>query len=139
MMDALTALKERARLTKVDRVTGICSIDCVECRLNSNNNGENVACSILEKLKPEVWCEIVEKWAADNPIETRQTRFLQRYPEAKLDSNSVIAICPRYMGYIPSHCQDDIDHIDFHPRDCKGCRQRYWGEESVENNIEDCN
>ena len=128
MMDALTALKEFTRLTKVNRVTGICGISCSDCRLSSNNNGENVACNILQKLKPEIWCDIVERWATENPILTRQIKFLREYPETKLDYNGIISICPRLMGYTPSHCQDDLDRINFRPRDCKGCRERYWSE-----------
>ena len=138
MMDVLNALKEFTRLTKVNRVTGICGISCSDCRLSSNNNGENVACNILQKLKPEIWCDIVERWATENPILTRQIKFLCEYPETKLDYNGIISICPRLMGYTPSHCQDDIDRINFSPRDCKGCRERYWSE-SIEFDVESDN
>lgn len=127
-MDALTALKEFRRLVKVNKSTGLCSISCSDCRLSGANNGENIPCNVLQRLKPEIWCDIVERWATEDPILTRQVKFLREYPEARLDHNGVIAICPRYMGYTLSHCQDDIDHINFRPRDCKGCRARYWSE-----------
>lgn len=70
----------------------------------------------------EVWgvdaAQIVkntEEWAAAHPRKTRQSVFLEQYPEARLDDNGVLRICPAAIS--PS-CRNDGDGcINSH----KGC------------------
>lgn len=38
--------------------------------------------------------KFVERWAAAHPIKTRQSVFLEQYPEAELTEDGVISICP---------------------------------------------
>ncbi len=37
---------------------------------------------------------IVEEWAKEHPRKTRQSKFLEQYPEADLNALGVISICP---------------------------------------------
>ncbi len=74
----------------------------------------------------EVWgvdaAQIVkstEKWAAAHPHKTRQSVFLEQWPNCTKDATGVINLCPRYFdtGYICSGTEID----------CAKCRSKFWG------------
>lgn len=61
--------------------------------------------------------EIVEKWAKENPVETRLTKFLKEYPDTEmLEYNKVPAICVKRLGYKVENCSGTT---------CEKC----WGKE----------
>ena len=61
----------------------------------------------------------VEQWAKDHPVKTRQSEFLKRFPNAKLDSNGVLAIRP---CDIDSKCCTDDNYLI----KCGTCAKDYW-------------
>lgn len=61
----------------------------------------------------------VIKWAKDHPAKTRQSEFLKRFPNAKLDINGVLAIRP---CDIDSKCCTDDDYLI----KCGACAEDYW-------------
>ena len=102
------------------RMTNECRIDCDECPLCYDNSGELCGCRILEQNYPEKAVEIVEKWAKEHPIKTRQSEFLKMFPDSELDSNGIIDICPIVM-YHKYTCSGLIT--------CDECRAEFWKEE----------
>ena len=54
---------------------------------------------------------------------TRQSVFLERYPNARLDDDNVLVICPRSIE------QNGCDKFDDHILMCSDCRRKYWSEE----------
>ena len=119
-MDAVKYLETRTRLTAMDK-NGMCQIDCYDCPLSVKNNDE-VLCTVFEALYPEKAVAVVEKWAAEHPVKTRQSEFKEKYPYARLDEFGVLFLKP---------C--DMDTI-YKPRKgcatpCDDCRKEYWSQE----------
>lgn len=75
---------------------------------------------------PERWVEAVEKWAAENPEKTRQSVFLEHYPNAPIDMHGVLRACPRHIeGYDFCGLMCGDKSID-----CTDCRREYWTKEA---------
>lgn len=70
---------------------------------------------------------IVEQWAKDHPVKTRQNEFLKMFPNADLtrlspcmiDKDKRIRWCAKYSVFGKSCC-------------CDKCRNDYWNEEVSE-------
>lgn len=77
--------------------------------------------SIFNDSPEDVIAE-VEEWAKMNPVKTRQSVFLEQWPNCLLDGDCVIGLCPRNVdkNYI---C--DVNRSD----GCPGCRRKFWGQE----------
>ena len=90
---------------------------CGECPLQSKDGCMAEIFGDIEKVVP-----IVEQWAKDHPVKTRQSEFLKVFPDAKT-KGGVIAICP-----------NDIDstyrNVEYCNHNfCEECRKEYWLEE----------
>ena len=66
----------------------------------------------------------VEEWSAAHPRKTRQSVFLEQYPDAKIDSDGVIAICPTAFS---SAYRDDTGKCAW--VSCAKCRREFWMQE----------
>ena len=116
-MTAIEYLKAKSRMTK-----NCSGIDCTECPFSRYNNGEDYNCAELERNQPEKAIEIVERWAKEHPIKTRQSEVLKIFPDSNFDNNGIINICPQSI-----YCQYDCDAYD----NCDTCRAKFWSEEIV--------
>lgn len=68
--------------------------------------------------------KIVEEWAAAHPHKTRQSVFLKQYPNAVLDKDGVLRICPSFVGGdVPEK------HRCICLTDCNACRREFWMQE----------
>lgn len=65
--------------------------------------------------------KFVEQWAAEHPIKTRQSVFLEQYPEAELYADGVLALCPRRVS---AACRNDTSLCATHS--CDDCRRKFW-------------
>lgn len=77
----------------------------------------------------EVWgvdaAQIVkntEEWSAAHPRKTRQWVFLEQYPDAKLDAENILLICPAFV-YGDKECIKRCASF------CKDCRHQFWPQE----------
>ena len=66
---------------------------------------------------------IVKKWAKEHPRKTRQSVFLEQYPETQIDNNGVLGVCPAPIFH--SHRTDGGGCIDLN-RKCPDCRREFW-------------
>ena len=111
-MDALEFLKERKR---------ICHLydECDKCPFDSKCLG--IINKSDEELKKIV--DITEKWLKEHSRKTRQSVFLEKWPEAEIDVNGVIQICP-----IPiSVAHRDSNGSCKNPEKlCRDCRREFW-------------
>jgi hypothetical protein len=82
-MDAVKYVKTLHRLCKSQD-------GCFECILDSKD-GCIAAANRYEGYENAV--PIVEQWAKEHPVKTRQSEFLKMFPNAKT-MGGVIAICP---------------------------------------------
>lgn len=68
----------------------------------------------------------VEQWSKEHPRKTRQSVFLEQYPEAQIDNNGVLGVCPAPIFH--SHRTAGGGCIDIH-RKCPDCRREFWSQE----------
>lgn len=70
---------------------------------------------------PEDVIEEVEEWAKKNPAKTRQSVFLEQYPNANIIEGT-LTICPYNLGLIDK-CRSGLGNL------CYECREKFWGQE----------
>lgn len=85
--------------------------DDTSCKLDSSYS----AISAEEKVA------IVEQWAERHPVKTRQSVFLEQYPEAELYADGVLELCPRIVS---AACRNDTSLCATHS--CDDCRRKFW-------------
>lgn len=115
-MDAVEFLMERKRLCSSYKGCMGCPFGAAEC--------------VVRDMTSEYTCKrivaIVEQWSKEHPRKTRQSVFLEQYPEARIDVNGVVGLCPTYI----SAAHRDSDRNCNHPeRLCKDCRREFWMQE----------
>ena len=69
---------------------------------------------------PEDVVAEVEEWAKMNPIKTRQSVFLEQYPNAPLDGGALV-LCPRAVDFTYT--------CPIKEKACKVCRKQFWSQE----------
>ena len=117
-MDAVKFVKEYLRMcTKVDECE-----DCPVCKTDF--------CTVPAKERSqesaEEIVELVEKWSAAHPRKTRQSVFLEQYPETILDAWGVVQLCPMFI----SATHRDSDGECKNPEEqCVDCRREFWMQE----------
>lgn len=123
-MDAVKFIKERARMC--DSLFG-----CEGCPANSQENGLGECfVGIKSKYAPEQQIEIVDKWSKEHPLKTRQSVFLEQWPEANVDkSTGVLIICP---AALKKEYRDDRGACNAYSIEsgvCNDCRRKFWLQE----------
>ena len=73
---------------------------------------------------PEEVVAEVEEWAKKNPFKTRQSVFLEQYPEAGLNTDGVLRLCPKSVS--AAYRNNDSQCLTI---TCCGCRRKFWGQE----------
>lgn len=118
-MDAVEYLKTLDRM---------CHCECLKCEFRKVRSGIET-CPIWQRTHPDEAVAIVEKWAKEHPAKTRQSVFLEQYPEAELDVCGVVTICPAPLS-------DDYRNSGGgckHPSTaCFECRREFWMQEVEE-------
>ena len=70
--------------------------------------------------------QIVEQWAKEHPIKTRQSEFLRMFPNAMInESDGVLCITPCKIEGKSIGCQNG--------KSCGECRREYWLTEVTDN------
>lgn len=85
---------------------------------------EKVRCVINAHVSDDDYKRIVamvEEWSAAHPRKTRQSVFLEQYPEAKIVEGA-LAICPYNLGLIDK-CKSEMLRL------CFDCRREFWMQE----------
>ena len=105
-MDAVEFIKARNRMCK--SYSG-----CFGCPL------VNEECYQFCDVDVEVIVPIVEQWAKEHPIKTRQSVFLEQWPNARVMSDGMLNLCP---ANILGECSEDqCDYTE--------CRRKFWLQE----------
>lgn len=114
-MDVLEFLRERRRLCNSYE-------NCVGCPLADRFCDRDVKSD--EDRKSEI--STVEQWSKDHPRKTRQSVFMERYPESIVGDSGVLRICPRYI----SAAHRDGDGCCKEPAiKCVDCCCEFWMQE----------
>ncbi len=116
-MDAVKYLKTLCRM---------CHCECLKCEFGKARSGFET-CPVWQRTHPEKAVEIAEKWAAEHPVKTRQSVFLEQYPEARIDkATGVLTICP---AELIKECRDDRGACGAYSIEtcvCEPCRREFW-------------
>ena len=126
-MDAVECIKNLRRLCESQA-------DCHECPLHENcKEGGNVYCIAVYCIADvseyaEKAVQIVEQWAKEHPIKTRQSEFLKMFPNARIDDSGVLLLCPN--DFLPAGARST--YCEKH-ENCKECRKDYWLAEVTDN------
>ena len=71
-----------------------------------------------------------EEWSAAHPRKTRQSVFLEQWPEARIDKTTgVLTICP---AELTKECRDDRGACGAYSIEtcvCEHCRREFWMQE----------
>lgn len=95
---------------------------CRECPLGdtrfcTNTIPDNEECRNVVKK--------IEQWVKEHPEKTRQTVFLENYPNALLDDEGYLDICPQEIEK-DMPCPYKLTTDTFYG--CDECHRKYWGE-----------
>lgn len=114
-MDAVEYVKTQFRLCRSKD-------SCSECPLQDKEN----CCCIMDTIEyVEKAVQIVEQWAKEHPVKTRQSEFLKMFPNAVIDEDDGI-LCIR-----PCLIDESIGCTN--GKGCDGCRRKYWLTEVTDN------
>ena len=115
-MDALEFLMERRRMCDSYRHCEGCPLEGGKCVVSSVPPDEDYKRIITA----------VEQWSKEHPRKTRQSVFLEQYPNVRLDTNGIIDISP---------CRMDSKQHPFNGKDCckfkscDACCREFWMQE----------
>ena len=115
-MDALEFLKERKRMCDSYADCKGCPFDNSKCVIDSTLSDDD-----CERI-----VATVEQWSKEHPIKTRQSVFLEQYPEAALDGHGVLMICPAKL--FKAHRNSSIGCKNTGEL-CSDCRREFWMQE----------
>lgn len=102
---------------------------CASCLTNPN--------MLTPELAEKLYI-ILDNWDKENPLNTRQNKFLELFPDAKfrMDSDGVLGICPAYISKDYNNCyilEDESCHPGINEEPCKTCRRNFWPKEISKN------
>ena len=120
-MDAVEFLKEAKRY-------------CKWCK-NTTQDGKKRLCDAcyFEKLNDifnlhpmaySKFVEIVEQWAKEHPVKTKQDEFFNQWPDAEIgyDGLPTVAPCQLNIELLQCESQDDCENRGV----CDKCRRDFW-------------
>ena len=115
-MDAVKFIQEEIRMcASYQDCTGCPLCNTAYCSVSPKKRSQEEAAEIMQR---------VMKWAEEHPVKTRQSVFLEHWPNAKIDCQGVIAIDPCDLDktmHVPSR--------NCYHGDCDECRLDFWTKE----------
>lgn len=111
-MDAVTFLREHKRMCAAR--------PCVACPVCATGQG------CIEDDNPELVVATVEEWSASHPRKTRQSVFLEQYPEANIGKNGILHICP---AEISAYYRGKTGGCGDPDMPCTTCHSKFWTQE----------
>ena len=108
-MDAVEYVKQRERMCN-------CYTNCNKCPAGYYDECSSL--SGIPRLAP-----IVEQWAKEHPVKTRQSEFLKMWPNAKVFIDGILDFCPLELDeHYPCQSTDVVMR-------CQSCRCKFWMQE----------
>lgn len=115
-MDALKYLKTLCRM---------CNGECRECEYEKRSGFD--PCTVWQYEHPEEAVAIAEQWDAEHPVKTRQSVFLEQYPETKILEDGAIVICPLSVSAAYREKREkDGSCASLRFGECDKCRKAFW-------------
>lgn len=116
-MDALEFLKERKRMCNSYKGCGGCPLTgshCVISHVTSDEDCEHIIAA-------------VERWSKEHPRKTRQSVFLEQWPDAIISDDGLpeVAPCQLCAGLTHGRSMEDCENRGL----CVECRREFWMQE----------
>ena len=119
MMDAVGFLKTKNRMCAA--YLRAISTKCDGCPLDEV---ASVMCSKWCFDHAEEAVGIVERWAEQHPVKTRQSEFLKQWPEALMTEDGFVNICP--SRFVTGFRNEKGECTQFGTKGCNNCRREFW-------------
>ena len=116
-MEALEFLKERKRMCRSfgGSCRG-CPCEKVRCEINAHVSDDDYKRVVA----------MVEEWSVAHPRKTRQSVFLEQYPEARIGDDGVLQIYPCSISASHRNARGNCVNMG---RKCPDCRREFWMQE----------
>lgn len=115
-MDALEFLMEQKRMCGSYKGCVGCPFEKSSCVISHVTSDEDY----------ERMIATVEQWSKEHPRKIRQSVFLEQYPEAEIDSNGVVGVCPIPISAAHRYSNGGCRNPE---KLCKDCRREFWMQE----------
>lgn len=108
----------------VDAYIRMCSqeFECGDCPLYQSD--EIDFCTSVHQKRSresaEKTVQIVEQWAKEHPVKTRQSEFLKLFPDADISTGNV-NVCPNSLYKEKRDCSQYTN--------CLSCKSEFWSQE----------
>lgn len=79
-----------------------------------------------ETDSPEDVVAEVEQWSAAHPRKTRQSVFLEQYPEARVGDDGILRVCPSNISATYRNSVGGCYNLN---TPCKACYKQFWMQE----------
>lgn len=109
-MDVVEYVKQRERMCEH-------YVHCGDCPV-----GDYQGCACLNEIPNLV--PIVEQWAKEHPVKTRQSEFLKMWPDAEIGYDGLPTIAPCQLNIELLQCDSQKDCEDRGV--CGKCRRDFW-------------
>lgn len=118
-MDAVKFIEERNRMCKSF------GPKCKGCPASNAYEDELCGCAVAQEstLDATAQIAIVEEWSAAHPRKTRQSVFLEQWPNAKVFVDGVLDFCPQELDSRYPCQSTDVEMR------CQSCRREFWTQE----------
>ena len=90
------------------------------------SGGATPSIGLEDDFDPVVVVEIVEKWSEQHPRRTRQSVFLEQWPEAYIHEDGYLDMCPFEVSAAHRDADGCCAILD---RQCPDCRREFWMQE----------
>ena len=119
-MDAAKFIEERNRMCK--------SFNSLECKGCPAFNAYELSCAVGQEstMSATDQIDIVEKWSTANPRKTRQSVFLEQYPEAMVADDGTLSFCPLIFS---SEYRNEYGGCGSPYGSCDKCCRHFWMQE----------
>lgn len=115
-MDAVKFVKEYLRMCAKFSCCEECPAFMTEfCAENAEEQSPESAEKIVA---------LIEEWSAAHPCKTRQSVFLEQYPEAEIGKHGSLMLCPKRIS---ADCRDRYGSCT--SRLCYDCLREFWMQE----------
>ena len=113
-MDALEFLRERKRMCNLCKDCEGCPLERAGCGLGTSTSDEEYEKTIAT----------VEQRLKEHPRKTRQSVFLEQWPNARPADDGVLTFCPKRFDFHIS-CLAECHSS----KECADCRREFWMQE----------
>ena len=98
-------------------------VETLQRKIKNENRDEII---IRTTDDANLFVDLVEEWSKDHPLKTRQSVFLEQYPEAAIYEDGVVGLCP---GSISAAHRNSDGLCNCPEKICRDCRREFWLEE----------